>query len=380
MLGDVKPFRLCGNIYYVGSKRYSCHIIDTGDGLVMIDNGYEKNAAQIVESMAMLGFKPEDVKILLVSHEHKDHFDATPFIFTKEQMPKIYVGARGASALPQYFRPDVLMHDGDIIELGNTKILCRETPGHALGVISFFFDVEENGKTYRAGMFGGNGIWQMSKKYMAARGLTENQKQMFFDSIKMLRNEHVDVPLGNHPPCNRTLEKIAKLQTSGVNLFIDTSNHDWIALLDWREAQLKELIFLEELEAYVRDAGTYYLATTENGVPRVRPFGTVNLYRSKLHIQTGKSKEVSKQIKANPRAEICASKGSEWVRISCDLIEDDNVEARKAMLDAYPELRAMYDENDGNTVVYQMANATATFYSFASKPRTVKFGFPIVMA
>ena len=124
---------------------------------------------------------------------------------------------------------------------------------------------------------------------------------------------------------------------------------------------------------FLKEAGTYYLATVEGNQPRVRPFGTVNEFEGKLYIQTGKVKPVSHQLAQNPKAEICAFYNGAWLRISCELIEDDRVEARKSMLDAYPNLRRMYDENDGNTQVLYMRNAVATFSSFTASPETVTF-------
>ena len=124
---------------------------------------------------------------------------------------------------------------------------------------------------------------------------------------------------------------------------------------------------------FLKDAGTYYLATVEGDQPRVRPFGTVNIFEGRLYIQTGKVKPVSKQIAADPKVEICAFKDGRWLRLAGELAEDDRVEARKSMLDAYPELRSMYDENDGNTQVLYFKNAEATFCSFGSAPETVRF-------
>ena len=124
---------------------------------------------------------------------------------------------------------------------------------------------------------------------------------------------------------------------------------------------------------FLKDAGVYYLATAEGDQPRVRPFGTAHIFEGKLYIQTGKVKPVAKQLTENPKAEICAFKDGTWVRIECELIEDDRVEARKSMLDEYTDLRNMYDENDGNTQVYYMKNATATFSSFTAEAEIVKF-------
>lgn len=130
---------------------------------------------------------------------------------------------------------------------------------------------------------------------------------------------------------------------------------------------------MERVCKFLKDAGTYYLATVEGDQPRVRPFGTAHIFEGRLYIQTGKMKPVSKQLMANPKAEICAFHNGAWVRIAGELVEDDRVEARKSMLDAYPSLRKMYDENDGNTQVFYFKNATATFSSFTSAPETIEF-------
>ena len=130
---------------------------------------------------------------------------------------------------------------------------------------------------------------------------------------------------------------------------------------------------MERIERFLKEAGTYYLATVEGDQPRVRPFGTVNLFEEKLYIQTGKVKEVSKQIHANPKVEICAFKDGKWLRIAGTLVEDDRREARKSMLDAYPDLRAMYSEDDGNTEVFYFKEAKAVFSSFTHAPETIEF-------
>ena len=130
---------------------------------------------------------------------------------------------------------------------------------------------------------------------------------------------------------------------------------------------------MERVCKFLKDAGVYYLATVEGGQPRVRPFGTVHIFEGKLYIQTGKVKPISKQLGANPKAEICAFHNGAWVRVAGELVEDDRIEAKKSMLDAYPNLRGMYDENDGNTQVLYFRNAVATFSSFTAAPETVEF-------
>ena len=130
---------------------------------------------------------------------------------------------------------------------------------------------------------------------------------------------------------------------------------------------------MERICSFLKEAGVYYLATVEGDQPRVRPFGTAHIFEGKLYIQTGKVKPTSRQLLANPKAEICAFLNGTWVRIAGELVEDDRVEARKSMLDAYPNLRSMYDENDGNTQVFYFQNATATISSFTSAPETITF-------
>lgn len=130
---------------------------------------------------------------------------------------------------------------------------------------------------------------------------------------------------------------------------------------------------MQKVCQFLKDAGVYYLATVEGDQPRVRPFGTAHIFEGKLYIQTGKRKPVAHQLAANPKAEICAFKDGAWLRLSGELIPDDRTAAKKAMLDAYPDLRAMYDENDGNTIVYYFQNATATFASFTAAPETITF-------
>ena len=130
---------------------------------------------------------------------------------------------------------------------------------------------------------------------------------------------------------------------------------------------------MQKVYEFLKEAETYYLATVEGDQPRVRPFGTVNIFEGRLYIQTGKVKPVSHQLAANPKAEICAFKNGEWLRLSGTLVEDDRLEAKKAMLDSYPNLRAMYDENDGNTQVLYFKDATATISAFTHPPVTIQF-------
>lgn len=130
---------------------------------------------------------------------------------------------------------------------------------------------------------------------------------------------------------------------------------------------------MERALQFLQEAQTYYLATVEGDQPRVRPFGTAHIFEGKLYIQIGKVKEVSKQLAANPKAEICAFKNGEWLRLSGTLVEDDRNEARQSMLDAYPSLQNMYSAEDGNTQVLYFKDATATYFTFTHEPEVEKF-------
>ena len=130
---------------------------------------------------------------------------------------------------------------------------------------------------------------------------------------------------------------------------------------------------MQEVYDFLKKAGTYYLATVEGDQPRVRPFGTVNIYNGNLYIQTGKVKPVSKQMAANPKIEICAFEGGSWLRVAATAVNDDSYEAKKSMLDAYPMLQANYKADDDNTQVLYLKDAVATFSSFAGEPKVVKF-------
>ena len=130
---------------------------------------------------------------------------------------------------------------------------------------------------------------------------------------------------------------------------------------------------MQEVCDYLKKCGTYYLATVEGDQARVRPFGTAHIFEGKLYFQTGKSKDVSKQMAANPKIEISACEGSTWIRVAATAVNDDRIEAKQSMLDAYPQLAGMYKADDANTQVLYLKDAVATFSSFSGEPKVVKF-------
>lgn len=130
---------------------------------------------------------------------------------------------------------------------------------------------------------------------------------------------------------------------------------------------------MKEVIDFLKKAGTYYLATAEGDQPRVRPFGTAHVFEDKLYIQTGKKKPCSQQMGKNPKIEICAMADGKWIRIQAEAINDDRVEAKESMLNAYPNLKAMYSATDNNTQVLYLKNAVATISSFGGEPKVIKF-------
>ena len=130
---------------------------------------------------------------------------------------------------------------------------------------------------------------------------------------------------------------------------------------------------MKEVYEFLKQSNTYYLATTDGEQPRVRPFGTVIIFENKLYIQTGKVKKVYSQIKANPKIEISGTVGDRWIRVEATAVEDDRIEPKQSILDAYPSLQGMYKADDHNTAVFYLSDATATIFSFSEAPKVFKF-------
>ena len=130
---------------------------------------------------------------------------------------------------------------------------------------------------------------------------------------------------------------------------------------------------MQEVYDFLKACNTYYLATVEGDQPRVRPFGTVDIFEGKLYIQTGKVKDVSKEMQANPKVEICAFNSEKWIRVAGEVVRDDRVEAKEHMLDSYPNLKTLYRADDDNTEVLYLKNVTATISSFTEEPKVIKF-------
>ena len=236
--GKMTPFRLFGNIYFAGTFQASCHLIDTGDGLIMIDPGYSDALYLVIRSIYELGFRPEDIRYIINTHWHWDHTEATRAM-AELSGAKTLLGRQDEENGKRYFELDILISDGDTLTLGNTMVTFLETPGHTKGTISLFFETEENGTVYRAGMFGGAGANTLAKGAFDYPQCREDYRS----SLRRLQKEHVDVFLGNHVWNNDTYEKGKLLLETGENRFLDSDL--WHQFLTYCENRLDALIAKE---------------------------------------------------------------------------------------------------------------------------------------
>ena len=250
-IARIDPFKIADNLYYVGDKKVCIHLIDTGEGLILLDSGCIGAQHLLVDSIWRAGFDPKNLRLIIHSHEHTDHFGASEEL-RNMYGAKLAISRVGANALKEKdistpFFPyakapsfDCEIEDGEIIELGNTKIRCILTPGHAEGVMSFFFEVTCDGKSYLAGMFGGAGVNAIKLPNMHHNGTPTDAPYKMLESIDKIYNEPVEIHLGNHPGNNKTLEKRQKQLTEGTNPFI--SKDSWHEFLDGLRETVKKII------------------------------------------------------------------------------------------------------------------------------------------
>lgn len=214
--GKTEPFKIIGNVYFCGTFQASCHLIDTGDGLILIDPGYANTFYLVIDSIYKLGFRPQDIKYIVNTHWHWDHTEATAAMADLSGA-KTLIGRDDAEKARQYFDADILLKDGDTLTLGNTTMTFMETPGHTKGTVSLFFETQDNGVTYRVGMFGGAGANTLAQGCFDFDGCREAYRA----SVHRLQKEHVDVFIGNHVWNNDTFVKGKLLMETGENQFID---------------------------------------------------------------------------------------------------------------------------------------------------------------
>ena len=227
----IAPFRIADDLYYVGDQKVCIHLIRTDEGLILIDAGYPQAKHLLWESIIRLGFDPADVRWIILTHGHSDHYGAANE-FRNLYGTKVAISAEDAAYLRERVRVgkqtelntpviDREIHDGEIFSFGGKEIRCQVTPGHTLGVLSFFMDVTDEGKTYRAGLLGGVGHEQVKLPYLLYVGLPLDMPRRMLASLDRMEEETVQIHLGNHPANNRTLEKREQQLREGGNPFID---------------------------------------------------------------------------------------------------------------------------------------------------------------
>lgn len=185
--GYMKPFKILGNLYFVGTEPASSHLINTEQGLILLDSGYPQSLYLVIQGIWEMGFNPKDIKYIIHTHGHYDHLGATKAL-VELCGAKTFIGeedrdyANGRFDLTwanelgnkyyEMFEPDVLLKDGDVISLGSVRIKCMATPGHTPGAMSYFFDVIDGGNTYKAALLGGMGLNSMTKEFLDQYGLS----------------------------------------------------------------------------------------------------------------------------------------------------------------------------------------------------------------
>lgn len=231
----IEPFRMFGNVYFVGTYAESSHVIDTGEGLIMIDTGSPENLTVILAGLEKLGFAPADVKYIINSHWHWDHTESTRAMADLSGA-KTLIGREDYEKAKRYFDADIIISEGDTLTLGNTTVEFIETPGHTKGTLSFFFNAEENGRTVRAGMFGGAGVNTLHQGKFDYEGCREDYRK----SVNRLLGEKVELFLGNHSWNNHTYEKWLDLCEFGENHFV--GEKAWTRFLESCLRKLDETI------------------------------------------------------------------------------------------------------------------------------------------
>ena len=238
-LGKMTPFKIFGSTYFVGTYQASTHLIDTGDGLILIDPAYINTSYLVIDGIYKLGFKPQDVKYIINTHWHSDHVEATAH-FANLMGAKTLLGRDDVVKASKYFTPDILVDDGDTLTLGDKTITFVHTPGHTKGTISFFYDDTDGKNTYRVGSFGGAGVNTLVPEAYDFEGC----RQAYFNSIERLKQEKVDLFIGNHTWNNDTYGKYQTLVKTGKNEFIDSTL--WVKFLDSCKGRLEEIIKKEQ--------------------------------------------------------------------------------------------------------------------------------------
>ncbi len=251
----MQPFQVAGNLYFVGTKPASVHLIDSGEGLILLDSGYDALLPLVLKNIRTLGFDAKDIRYILHSHGHIDHIGATKRLvalsgaktaigrpdreYANGKKPLTYAEELGM-VYDTAFEPDILLDDGDVLRVGTVEIRCIHTPGHTEGTMSYFFALDVPGRALVAGTHGGIGINTMSKAFLQKYGLPLSLRDAFRAGLDNLRHEHVDVFIPNHQDQWNTIERYERKLAGDADAFVDAGA--WPAYLDMAEERLDLLI------------------------------------------------------------------------------------------------------------------------------------------
>ena len=244
-----EPFRIAGNLYFIGSQEIGCYLVDSGEGLIVFDTGFDFSASQFIDSIWRLGFDPRDTKMIFHTHNHHDHTAVTKFL-KRLSGATTYMGKADAETMKESiakngpslceFVPDVETLDGDEFTLGNCTVKCYETPGHSKGNQSFFFNVTEGEKQYIAALHGGLGINTLHWNFMQKTGYLSAREE-FFSWIDRFNDWKVDIYLGSHVIQGYMIEKWKyRNEHPDENPFIDPT--EWKRVLTIAKEMAEEMV------------------------------------------------------------------------------------------------------------------------------------------
>lgn len=250
----IKPHKITDEYYYIGTRSGPANLLVTGDGLVLIDTSWPENLDILLENIRALGFDPMDVRHIVHSHGHLDHFGCTAEL-VRMTGAKTYLGEGDLPYLdpedarcpdrykPYVFVPDVIIRDGDVIDFGGIEIRFVSTPGHTYGVVSMFMTLHANGEAHMAGMFGGAGLNTLSDEFFAKGTFPKTMRNLYVESIDRIIDEPVEIHLGNHLANNNGYAKM-KLIGGEVNPYL--AENTWVSFLTEKRAAVAAMIAADE--------------------------------------------------------------------------------------------------------------------------------------
>jgi metallo-beta-lactamase class B len=257
-----RPFRIVDNLYYVGNAWCSSHLIDTGEGLILLDTPCASGLSGLINNIWELGFCLNDLQYIIVSHAHTDHFGAVRALVhmtqaktflsavdaqdMRENSERMEAMNAGNGYYNECFSPDIELKDGDMVELGNVRIHCVLTPGHTIGTMSHFWTMEHEGKEIRIGIYGGAGFISLSKAALEKNKQPLSLQTAFLESIDKVWDKKVDLMLGNHPFHNDTYQKYQRMTEGNFSAFIDFT--EWKRFLKELKDRYKKFLELTQEE------------------------------------------------------------------------------------------------------------------------------------